>query len=276
MANKLRPIAPLDRIIGLKPKAVGPIPKFGLIDPRKLFVEDDYQRNATTSSNSRALIKKIVNEFDWAHFKLPICSRLPDGKLVVIDGQHTSIAVVTHRGIPKIPVLLVNAPSKTSKAKAFVGHNKDRVGLVRAQIHLAAMASGDDLACEVNAGLERANVNLLINPVGVGMGKPNTTNAIGILYSGARKYKSAGVKRVLRVLVSAKRAPITAAEIAAVTMILLELKIDVKDDDLAKMISSKLPAQWNILAMREIKRKLMSRRSALGTVWLKALGIKTS
>jgi hypothetical protein len=267
----LRPVKPLDSIPGLRPKPITGMPKMGLVSPKELYIEDAYQRDATSGKRSRQLIKKIVNEFDWSSFKLPICARLPDKRLVVIDGQHTSIAVATHRGIPKIPVMVIEAFTVTKRSKAFVGHNRNRLNLTPMQIYHASVGAGDDLACEVDAGCQRANVEVLYYPCGPKEAKPKTTWAVGILLQIARKYKSSGVKRVLKVLVEAQRAPITSTEIAAVSAILLEAKATNKDDVLAKVIKSRSAADWKSESIILAEKEKIPIRVALSRIWMKRL-----
>jgi hypothetical protein len=60
------------------------------------------------------MIREIVRGWDWKKFKPPVAVEVSTGEssagLVVINGQHTAIAAVT-RGIPRIPVLIVEAAS---------------------------------------------------------------------------------------------------------------------------------------------------------------------
>ena len=122
-------------LAGVEPhKAPGADPVFEWIDPKTLLVDEVYQRSL--SDRSIVLIRKIVSQWDWRRFKPPICART-DAGLEVIDGQHTALAAATHPEVFDIPVMIVDAADQGARARAFVGHNRDRLGITPAQIHFA-------------------------------------------------------------------------------------------------------------------------------------------
>lgn len=81
-------------------------PELRLVAPSALSVDDRYQR--CLSERSIRLIRKIVAEWDWRAFKPPVVVEV-DGRLDVIDGQHTAIGAVTHGGIALTPFGIVIA-----------------------------------------------------------------------------------------------------------------------------------------------------------------------
>src|SRR5579863_10262422 len=98
-----RPIRPIP-LVGITPKPISSrLPVFGWADPKTLLVEDEYQRGLT--KRSIQLIRRIAENFDWLHIKPPVCARGANGKLCIVDGQHTAIAAAS-RGLTKIPVMI--------------------------------------------------------------------------------------------------------------------------------------------------------------------------
>lgn len=192
-------------------------PCFEWVNPSELLVDETYQRNL--SDRSIRLIRKIIENWDWARFKTPIVVNT-DGQLHVIDGQHTAIGAVT-RGIEKLPVMIVQAPEAKDRARAFVGHNRDRLTVTPNQIYFAELAAGDDDAVTINNVCERAGVKILKIPPAYGRFKVGETMAI----SGVRKLVSdhgaMNARQVLQTLVEAKCAPISADQIKATAELLL-------------------------------------------------------
>lgn len=110
------------------------------IEPEYLVVEESYQRDL--NQRSVQLIRKIVENWDWAHFKPPIVAET-DQYFLVIDGQHTAIAAATHPDIQEIPVLVMRGREAEARARAFVSQNRDRIALSTLQIFHAEFVAGD-------------------------------------------------------------------------------------------------------------------------------------
>jgi hypothetical protein len=134
-----RPVKPIP-LGGITPRPIASrLPTFGWADPKSLLVEPDYQRDLSTRSIK--LIRRIAENFDWLHVKPPVCAR-SNGKLCVIDGQHTAIAAAS-RGLPRIPVMIVEARDVERRAKAFVAHNTDLLNVTPIQLWHSRLAAGD-------------------------------------------------------------------------------------------------------------------------------------
>lgn len=192
-------------------------PTFERVAPSELLVDEAYQRQI--SERSLELIRKIVANWDWRRFKPPVCARVPEG-LVVLDGQHTAIAAATHPDISLIPIMVVDAEDQAAQAKAFVGHNRDRLGITAMQIHHAAVAAGDEDALTIDQVCQRAGLRVLRSSPGNGAFKAGDTvavNAIGALINrrGAQK-----ARIVLQTLAEARCAPVNAGQIKAIEMLL--------------------------------------------------------
>jgi hypothetical protein len=227
---RLRRITPIP-MAGIVTPDLGPKPSVEWVKPTDLYVDGTYQRDL--SRRSGQLIAKLVKEFAWNRMKLPIVVRAGD-KMHVLDGQHTAIVAATLR-IPEIPVFVVVAESVDERARAFVGHNTDRIRVSTVDIHHALVASGDPDAMDVDAVCRRAKVRIrMMNQLSAVA--EGDTMAVGTI---SKMVKSRGVipaRQVLEVLVKAKRAPINSVEIKAVEQIMCVERRGVDLDKLVRII----------------------------------------
>lgn len=215
----MRSITKLD-LPGLVPAAIDTEPpEMRLVDPGILCVDESYQRGL--SERSVRLIRKIVMEWDWRAFKPPVVVD-NDGRLEVIDGQHTSLAAITHGGIGRIPVLVVRADEQKSRADAFVRHNRDRISVTQTQLHTALVVAGDEDALTVAQVCERAGVKILRNPPSMGRFAVGDTLAVTVIRALVNRRYAMGARQVLEVCVKAGAAPVSAALIRAVECLLFE------------------------------------------------------
>ncbi|HBJ84598.1 MAG TPA: hypothetical protein DDZ88_12150 [Verrucomicrobiales bacterium] len=268
----LKPIRPLS-IQGLKPATdVGAGPTFAWVKPTDLIIEDSYQRNI--SEKSITLIRKIVQGWEWARMKPPICARDASGCLFVVDGQHTAIAAASHPAIETIPVMIIEMATVEDRASAFIGHNRDRVAMTAMQIHYASLAAGDPVAVAMDEACRRAGVTIRKTPPANGIYKPGETVAVKAVEAVVTKKGAAGGARVLKVLVDAGRAPLSANEIKAVTALLYEpeWKDQVNEFDLATVIRSKQPDAWAGWAEANVRKGMpMALWRAIAIAWFKAV-----
>lgn len=271
----LRSIVPLSRdsLRGIEAATiVGEEPSVEWVNPRDLFVEEGYQRDVSEAGT--ALIRRIVAEFSWHKFKAPICFRAPeyDGAIVVIDGQHTSIGCAT-RGLERIPIMVYPNATAAQRAAAFVAHNRDRVALTMQAVFKADLAAGDLIALEANRACEAAGAKILTHAINLALERPvGETMAVGTLRSIVRKVGADHLERVMRVLVAAKRGPIKAQEISAVSAILGDHG-DVAgiDDRLAEIVRSRTAKSWAALGAQEAG----TLPQALATLWLRLLDTRS-
>lgn len=272
----LRPIVGLSRdsLRGLIPGRLSKgKPRFEWVDPRSLFVEADYQRDV--GQKGVKLVRAIYAGFDWARFKPPVCIEL-EGSRICIDGQHTAIACASHPGIQAIPIMIVEAVGAAGRAAAFVGHNRDRVGLTPMAIYRAELAGGDDVARLIAQACGFAGVKVLDqsvnlrNPAAVG-----ATIAVGTLRSVVKRYGVDLLARALKVLVAAKRGPVKAGEIAAAAMILAALpkKVGI-DDELTRCVASKTAESWAAIAAVHASDSGEPLGSAIAAVWCRNLNVR--
>lgn len=202
---------------GITPATVtGGEPIFEWIDPCKLLVDETYQRNL--SERSVTLIRKIVGHWSWAKFKPPIVVQTDEG-LEVVDGQHTAIAAATVPGIKKIPVMIVEAATLQERAGAFLGHNADRIAVTPLQMHHAAVLAGDETALTIHQVCERARVSI---PKSLPATKPGQCVSVSTIKALVNRRGAMGARKVLEVSALAKSAPVSAAEIRAVELLIYD------------------------------------------------------
>jgi hypothetical protein len=192
-------------------------PKIRWVAPTDLLVDETYQRNL--SERSVTLIRKIVADWDWCRFKPPVVTEASGG-LHVLDGQHTAIAAATHPKIESIPVLVVEAADVATRAKAFLGHNRDRIQVTATQMFAAAVAAGDEDALTVKQVCDRAGVLILKNPRGGGEFKARDTMAVGAITGLVNRRGVQFARQILQALADANCAPIGAVQIRAAEMLL--------------------------------------------------------
>lgn len=218
--SELRPIAVLDFPDIAPGGADMARPVFVEVAPSDLLVDESYQRSL--SRRSLSVIRRAVARWDWRSFHPPIVVRSESGAFHIIDGQHTAIAAACHPDIKTIPVQVVEAPEIAQRATAFVSVNTNRVSVTPMQIHYAELAAGDDDAVTLAQVCDRTGVRLLRMPPNNGAYAVGDCYALGSIRSLISKRHPHGARRVLKLLVEAKAAPITAGLIKAIEALLFE------------------------------------------------------
>ncbi len=215
-----RAISPLHLVDIVPSVNIGALPVFELVAPQDLLVDEAYQREL--SEKSQSLIRRIVIGFSWDRFKPPIVARNAEGRFEVIDGQHTAIAAASHPDIELIPVMVVAADNVADRARAFVGHNRDRLGITATQLHFSALAAGDPDAMALQQACDGAGVRMLKMPPGNGVFKPRETMAVGAITRLVDQRGPQQAQAVLQVLADADACPISADGIKAIDLLLHE------------------------------------------------------
>lgn len=245
----------------------GAPPVIEFVDPRTLAVEERYQRSL--SERSVALIHRIVRGFDWRAFKPPIVARSGDGNLMVIDGQHSAIGAASHPHVALIPVVVVDAGEVVDRARAFLRHNRDRVGMTPMQIHHAALTAGDEVAVAVDDACRRAGARVLRNPQG-GTMRIGDTMAVSTISTICKQRGVVFTARLLKILVEAGQAPIDALSIRATFEILTDAawKDTVAGEALSVTIRSRPLDEWTEWAEINVRKGMkMTKARALAQAW---------
>ena len=264
----LRPIKSIPLINLVLQPVPEKMPVFSYADPTTLLVEGEYQRELSKASIT--LIRKIAAGFNWLHVKPPVCAR-SNGKLCVIDGQHTAIAAAS-RKIPKIPVMIVEAVEMETRAGAFVAHNTNRLNITPMQLFHSRAAAGDKSARLAKRVCSNAGINLLKAYRGNNDWEIGDSVAFRAIEKMANRRTFDEAVRALRVLVAAKRAPAQQHEIMAVEAILYdkEFGYDGPVFDLVTVIRSKTVDEWVLKSSNMTKIHARTWHN-VATVWLKAV-----
>jgi len=212
-------------------------PTFEWVNPRSLLIDPAYQRDI--SARSMTLIHKIIANWSWSRFKPPVVANTDVG-LEIIDGQHTAIAAASHPEILTIPVMIVNASKQANRAASFLGHNKDRVPITRLQMHHAAVVAQDRGALTLSQLCELSDVRLLASQPRNGRYNPGETIAVGALEGLHRRQGDERTLKVLQTIRAAGCAPIGAATIRAVEMLLCdkEFAAEIDAEEIVKLLSN--------------------------------------
>lgn len=262
MKRPIRPIGLANAVPSTIPEA---LPEIIWIDPCSIVIDPAYQRDL--SDRSMKLIRKIVSTFDWSQFNLPSVVRISETEYECVNGQHTSIAAASHPGISKIPVFVISGDSVEDRARAFLGHNRNRLNCTATQNYYAALVAKDEDALDVKQVCDRAGVNILQHPRGNGLFRPSDTLAVGTIYTLIKNRGVIKARQVLEIPVRAKCAPVTSSSIRAVDYILYDCpnKESIVVDDLITVLygynsdppildgTSPKMRSWMLLAGRILK-----------------------
>lgn len=211
---------------GITPAAVGNKPNIRWIKIHKLRVNDTYQRSL--SERGIKLIKRIISNFNWAKFHVPVVVQitpdtgLDDDTYEILDGQHTATAAASHGGIFEIPCMIVEAGTLMEKADAFVGLNKNQIRMTSIQTFWAEVTSGKEDAVEALRGAQLAGAKIVKRPPPYGDFEVGEVASPAALMRLAHIGGAAYVKRVLEVGVAAGLAPIGIHFINAFELLLLK------------------------------------------------------
>lgn len=217
MQTDIRQIVPISTAGLIPGKPPTGMPICELVDPGTLFVDPAYQRDI--GERGMRQIRRVIERFDWAKFKPPICSYAEVGGatvLKVLDGQHTAIAAASNPFVEKIPVMIVETEGTAAEARAFIGQNAERVGVTPLQLHYAALAAGDEDAKTLQSVCDNAGITILRRPGAYDPAASRETIAVGVIKQLIARRGDKLSKEVLEVLANAERGPIKSEHIKAV------------------------------------------------------------
>ena len=235
----LKPIAALVSAKPLHRAPITPPPAICWISVKRLLVDDSYQR--AIGRMGRANIVRLVEGWDWNCYK-PLSVAAVDGRdgfYEIIDGQHSAIAAATHGSIDQLPCVVLSAPDRAAKAKAFLGINRDRVTLTAFALFRAKVAAGDAVAVDVARSLERVGATRVesLQSIPDDDFRIGLTAAVGALTFITRKRGGVRLRRILAIAIKGEALVINDGLIRALDMI-LERGDAPTDDQLAAGIRS--------------------------------------
>jgi hypothetical protein len=264
MTRGLRKVQPLAMPQAKRATLRGKRPELKWVAPTDLLVDGTYQRDL--SERSIRLITRMIECFAWNRMKPPIVTRVAGG-FHVIDGQHTAIAAAS-MGVPEIPIFIVEAESLDERARAFVGHNTDRIVVSPFDIYRALLSSGDPSARAVDEVCQAAGIRIRrIQPNS--LVAEGDTAAIGRVQALVKKRGPQKAIVLLKALVKAKLAPVGSPEILAADYLLFEdgvidaetlsriIRIDGAEGIAQAHAASKLTKTpiWRVLAEKWLKKR---------------------
>lgn len=221
LGEALRPIVRIELPQRFTPAVIDQeTPQLRLVDPRTLWVHPRYQRDL--SGQSVRHIGRIVAGWDWSKFKPPVCSDLGDGRLEVVDGQHTASAAVSHGGIPLIPVLVNPKGPIEKRAAAFVSHNRDRLRVSQFQIFHSDVIAGETGPLRVASLLKAAGGSIPRTQPNKGYEKAGEFLAVHDTERVCAQRDDATAIWIFRVCVSSGIKPISRMVLRAVELIAIE------------------------------------------------------
>ncbi len=180
---------------------LGERPEFEWIPKDLLYVDPQYQRG-TASRRSQALIRKLVEEFNWSKFQ-PITVTALETAYAVIDGQHRAIAAIMHPSVHEVPCWVVSAPDIKAQARVFLGVNEDRNQIHPLQVYKAQLAAKHPDALQIDAVCRAAGVTLAYFIPNGGSLPPRTTQAVSTIRKLLVQHGEGPVRAVLRTLAEA-------------------------------------------------------------------------
>ncbi len=209
----------------------GKRPELRWLAPSDLYVDATYQRDL--SRKSLALIKQIYKGFAWNRVKPPIA--IDDGgRYHLIGGQHTAIAAAS-LGLPELPCVIVDAAALDERARAFVGHNSDRIAVSGFAIYKALRAAGDSDALDVERVCTRAGVRIREFTQSCVLAEGDT-KALGLIQKLIKKRGVIKARKVLECLAKAGLAPIPGSAITAAENIICIERVGVDLEILTAVI----------------------------------------
>jgi hypothetical protein len=214
----------------------------------------------------------MAEGFCWLHIKPPVCARGKDGRLCVIDGQHTAIAAAS-RGLEQIPIMIVEAPEVERRARAFVAHSTERLTVTPLQLFASRLTAGDESARAADKAARLAGVTICRAQPANGCWEVGDTVAIAGLERLVVRLGEEKAVKVLKTLVAAKRSPVVVHEILAAAAVLYNPKFGWSHStfDLVTVIRSKSIDGWRrpvVARMQTNGREALWK--ALAQAWVRA------
>lgn len=189
--------------------------------PTDLWIDGAYQRDLTRASIK--LIMRIIENFTWQKYKSPVVTKDVEGRYIIIDGQHTSIACATHPEIDKIPCMFVPIETVEKQALAFIAHNMENVRVQSLDLFHARLTAGDENAIIVQEVLNKYNIAILRHVPGQKIAyEINQTMATATLEKLLKKHGRARFNEIVNITAQCNFKPIRADHFQAIANVLYE------------------------------------------------------
>ncbi|MBB3034032.1 ParB/RepB/Spo0J family partition protein [Alteriqipengyuania lutimaris] len=177
------------------------MPVLQFLQPSELSIDGSYQRSIE-SGESKALIRRIAQHWNWDLCQPLVVARRPDQGLYVIDGQHRLAAARMRGDILQLPCVVVDSSGAEDEAASFVHLNQQRRPLGPLDLFKAALASEDDEACAIMRAMTDADLALAAHSNYTAW-KPGQLSIIGGIQRSWRREGSRVTSEALQVLATA-------------------------------------------------------------------------
>ncbi|MET3925960.1 DUF6551 family protein [Devosia sp. 2618] len=195
----------------------GEVPALDWLDKTLIDIDSTYQRGL-----DEGRVQKIVDWFAWDSFGAIVVAPAADGRFHAIDGQHRLEAAKRHPKVSVVPAIIITATGTAAEAETFVNVNGARKNVSPLEMYWAQLASGDPEAETVKQVCERAGLKLMRYPGSNGKYSGSETVAIAALRSLIDKRGAMRARQVLEVVAKADLRPVTALQIKAAELLMLD------------------------------------------------------
>lgn len=192
----------------------GEVPVLDWLDVALIDVEPMYQRPLDTSR-----VEEITRSFSWRSFGALVVVPQDGGRYHATDGQHRIEAAKKHPAVTHVPAVIVKAEDVHAEAGIFVDINKNRKNVTALELFFAKLTAENDDALTVYQVCQKAGVRIPKHP---GDYRPADTVAVVAIQALIDKRGAMRARERLQILASAGFAPITAAQIKAIDLLLTD------------------------------------------------------
>lgn len=192
----------------------GEVPVLDWLDVALIDVEPMYQRPLDMGR-----VDEIALSFSWRSFGAIVVVPQETGRYHATDGQHRLEAAKKHPAVTHVPAVIVKAEDVHAEAGIFVDINKNRKNVSALELFFAKLTAQDDDATTVYQVCQKAGVRIPKHP---GDYRPGDTVAVAAVQALIDKHGAMRARERLQALVAARFAPITAAHIKAIDMLLTD------------------------------------------------------
>lgn len=157
------PVSLGDKPLNIKPIiGLPPAPQFLAVEA--LQVDDSYQRSIEGGA-SRALIRKIAENWDWRLCLPLLVSRRSwqNGAMFVIDGQHRKEGAEARGDIPHLPAVVFDFDDPKAEAELFIAANRSRRPMQALDDFHAAVIAGDAKVARIASAITEAGLAVARN-----------------------------------------------------------------------------------------------------------------
>lgn len=195
----------------------GEVPVLDWLDKTLIDIDTTYQRGL-----DEGRVQKIVDWFAWDSFGAIVVAPAANGRFHAIDGQHRLEAAKRHPKVSVVPAIIITATGTAAEAETFVNVNGARKNVSPLEMFWAQLAAGDPEAETAQQVCNRAGLKLLRYPGSNGKYGAGETVAIAALRALIDKRGAMRARQVLEVLVKADLRPVSAVQIKAAELLMLD------------------------------------------------------